>query len=123
MAVRPFVEDIFRSEGKWIKVFTGKETVDDPYEKNVTVVYTNPLPVLAIIVDFTSTQSQWKMPGIKVQKAKELFIHKKYRPLMELSQKIEIDGEAYEGWRESGKMQIRDMGGNTIRLYVYTKAV
>lgn len=121
--MRPFVDDIFSSQGKWIQVFTGVEVVQDPYEKNVVTTYTNPLPLLAIISDFTSTQAQWKMPGVKVAKVKEIYVKSKYRTLIELSSKIEIDGEAYEGWRENGKMQIRQMAPDVIRLYIYTKAV
>lgn len=120
---RVFVDDIFKKEGEWIKVFTGVETIQDPFEKNVTKVYTNPLPILALVSDFTSTQAMWKMPGIKTNKVKEIYVKAKYQPLIELSQQIEIEGDMYEGWRENGKMQIRRMAGDIIRLYVYIKAV
>ena len=125
MSSRPFVDDIFNSpqaNAQTIKVYLGKEESADPYEQNVTVTYNNPLPIKALVVDLTATQSQWKMPGIKIAKVKEIFIKTKYRPLIELSQKIEIEGEMYEGWRENGKFQIRQMAGDILRLYVYIKA-
>jgi hypothetical protein len=131
MASRPFVDDIFRrpgyrgegGQGEWIEIFTGSEQVLDPYEKNVQVTYNNPLPIKAIVVDLTAAQANWKMPGVVVQKVKEIYVQKKYRSLIEASQKIQIKGEMYEGWRDNGKMQIREMAGNVLRLYVYIKVV
>jgi len=123
--MRSLFTDIFKQQGKWVKIYVGKEIVDDPYEKNVTITNINPIPVLAIIEDLTTTQAQWKIPGVKTSKVKELLIESKHRVLMEQSSKIEISGELYEGWRESGKMQMREDPGpdrkSYLRLYVYTK--
>jgi hypothetical protein len=132
MSTRPFVNDIFKlknkvngdnsgAQGEWINIYTGQEVIQDKYEQNVVVNYNNPLPIIAIVNDLTATQANWKMPGIEVAKIKEVMIMKKYRSLIELSQKIEIEGEMYEGWRVNGKMQIRSMAGNILRLYVYIK--
>lgn len=129
---RPFVDDIFNSprglngeggQGEWINIYTGQEVVLDKYEQNVTVNYNNPLPVKAIVIDLTAAQAVWKMPGIQVSKVKEVFVKTKYRSLIQQSQKIEIEGEMYEGWKVNGKMQIRQMAGNVLRLYVYIKVV
>lgn len=129
---RPFVNDIFSSprgpngeggQGEYINIYTGKEVSQDPYEANVQLVYNNPLPIKAIVTDLTATQATWKMPGIQVTKIKEVFIMTKYRSLIEQSQKIEIQGDFYEGWRVNGKLQIREMAGNVLRLYVYIKVV
>lgn len=128
MSTRPFVTDIFKrptgkngegGQGEYIEIYTGQETIEDPYEHNVKVVYNNPLPIIAIVTDLTAAQADWKMPGILVKKVKEVFIEKKHRSLIEMSEKIGIEGEMYEGWRVSGKMQIREMAGNVLRLYVY----
>jgi hypothetical protein len=133
MASRPFVNDIFQlkapgnqssgGQGEWINIYLGKETIQDPYEQNVTVVYNNPLPIIAIVTDLTASQAMWKMPGIEVSKIKEVFIKDKYQSLIELSQKIEIQGDMYEGWRVNGKLQSRRMAGNVVKLYVYIKVV
>jgi hypothetical protein len=126
MSSRPYLDDIFNSPeagAVYIKVFTGKEVITDPYEKTTTVVYNNPCPVLALVSDLTAAQAQWKMPGIEVKKVKEIFVKSKYQPLIELSQKIEIEGDMYEGWRENGRLQIRQMAKDVIRLYVYIKVV
>jgi len=131
--MRPLIEDIFRSQARWVRVYTGIEEIIDPFEGTVTVQYLNPIPIRAIIEDFTTTQMQWKMPGIKTSNAKELFIESKYRPLIEMSQKIEFNGDMYEGWRENGKMQIREQSGAAsnsarryggyIKLYIFTKGL
>ena len=131
--MRQLVEDIFRSQAKWLRVYTGTEIVQDPFEKNVVVTYCNPLSIRAIVEDMTATQANWKMPGIKVAKVKEIFVEKKYRPLIEMSQKIEFEGEMYEGWKENGKLQIREQtgGGSAtakryggyLKMYIYTKGV
>ena len=125
MSSRPYVDDIFKfppmGQGQWIQIYTGQETVQDPYEKNTVTTYNNPLPIVAIVTDLTAAQAGWKMPGIDVMKIKEVFVKCKYRSLIEQSQKICIEGDMYEGWKVNGKMQIREMAKDVIRLYVYIK--
>lgn len=116
---------VFDKEARWIQVYMGVETVDDPFEKNVSKTFLNPLSIRAIVTDLIASQIQWKMPGIKTQKAKDVLAHKKDRALLEQSQRIEIrnsDGitEQYLGWRENGKMQIREEG-EYLRVYLYSK--
>jgi hypothetical protein len=123
MGVRRFAEDIYRLQGERIYIYTGKEVSQDPYENNMVVTYNNPIPVIALVTDYTAAQAAYKMPGIITKKTKEIMIPKKYRTLLELSQKISIQGEDYEGWRENGKMQIRQIGNNDLRVYVYIKVV
>lgn len=117
---------IFEKEAKWIQIYMGTETIDDPFEKNVTKSFINPLSIRAIVTDLIASQVQWKMPGIKTQKAKDILVHKKDRTLLEQSQRIEFrnsDGitEHYQGWRENGKMQIREEG-EYLRVYIYSKS-
>lgn len=123
--MREGFNDLTEKEGQYIYVYQGIETIDDPFEKNVIATDLNPLPVKAVVVDFTAAKAQWIMPGIKVSKIKEIYVPKRYRTLIENSQKIEIrnsDGqvESYEGWRENSKMQIREEGGY-LRVYIYSK--
>ncbi len=118
------MENLFKEHAKNIKVYIARETIIDPYEKNVELTNLNPLPLKAIVTDLTTSQATWKMPGIEVSKAKELIIEKKYRSLIEKSQKITIqrDTADYYGWKDNaGKnMQIREEG-DYIRLYIYSK--
>lgn len=124
--MRPLFDDIMKAQGKWLRIYIGKSEVQDPYEKNTTVVNINPISVKAIIEDLTSAQAQWKMPGISVAKVKDITIDKKHRSLIEQSSKIEFEGEFYEGWKQYGKLQIREENGvnnrGYLRLYIYSKA-
>ena len=114
-------KELIKSEGKWIKVFLGKEVSADPFEKNINLVLINPIPIKCLITDLIASQIKWKMIGINADKAKELIMPKSKRPLMEISQEIEIDGDIYMGWRDNnGKMMIREQG-DYLRIYVYIK--
>ena len=126
--MRPLLDDVMNTQGTWIRVYVGKETIQDPFEKDVTVVCTNPITIRAIVEDLTNAQAQWKMPGIKVAKVKDIFVERKHRSLLEQSYKIEYQGEMYEGWKEFGKLQIREQPGvghgtGYLRLYIYSKVV
>lgn len=116
------MDKLFKDMAKSIKIYLGKENIDDPYEKNVSLTTMNPIPIKAIISDLTFAKIQWAMPGIVADKAKEITIKIRHKSLLEMSQKIEIDGEFYEGWRQNSKMQTRKEG-NYLRCYIYLKKV
>lgn len=116
------MEQFFNDMAESIKIYTSIETIEDPYEKNVSLTRLNSLPVKAIVTDLIFSQINWKMPGIITDKAKEILIKKKYRSLLEKSEVIEVRGELYEGWKVNRAMQIREEG-NFIRVYIYIKKV
>lgn len=109
-----------------IKVYTGAEIVQDPYEKNVEVTLFQPYIVNAIVEDLLFSQISWKLPGVITEKAKNLLINKQFRNLIENSQRIDIkeNGKwvSFEGWRVNGQMQIREEG-SFIRVYAYSRTV
>ena len=112
--------DFFQENKECIKIYTGKETIEDPFEKNVSVSLSNGIPIDALVGDdLISSQIQWKIPGINTANAKEIYIEKRNRSLLEQSQKIKIRGQYYEGWRVNGRMQIREEG-DLLRVYVYS---
>lgn len=125
--MRHLLDDVMKVQGEYIKLYLAKETVEDPFEKNVSLSTLNPISVRAIVEDLTSAQAVWKMPGVKVAKVKDICVEARHRKLLELSSKIEIQGEMYHGWREFGKMQLRDQPGvgtkGYVRVYAYIKAV
>lgn len=114
------MNELFNEHAKNIRIYMATETETDPYEHSVGLIELHPLPIKAIITDLISSQIQWKIPGITTYKAKEIIITKKYRSLIEKSVKIEIDGEDYIGWKQNGKMQIRNEGEYS-RIYCYIK--
>lgn len=115
---------VFEEQAENIRIILGTETQDDPFEKSVSLSYLNGKPIRAIVNDITFAKAQWAMPGITTNCSKEIILKKKYRPLLELSQKIKIqdDDNEYEGWRQNSKMQIRQEG-QYLRAYIYIKNV
>ena len=118
------MDEIFEQHAKNIKVYIGKETITDPDEYTVDITLLQPIPIEGIVTDLTTTQAQWKMPGITTDKTKEIIVRKVHRGLIEMSQKILIEGDNdyYNGWRVNGKMQIRETSDRKyIRVYIYSK--
>jgi len=113
---------IFREKGEYIKLHLATEVTQDPYEKNVTFSEVTTVPVKAIVTDFVASQSMWKMPGIEVDKAKEIIIDKKHENTLKQTNKITIRNEQYLGWRINGQLQYR-VEQEIIRAYVYIKKV
>lgn len=117
------MEDLIQELGSCIRVYIGTETLADPYEKNKEKTYLPPIYIRGIVSDLIASQITWKLPGISVSRAKELTVNRENRTLIEKSQKIEVQENgswiAFEGWKEKGRMQIREEG-NYIRLYIYS---
>jgi len=116
------MNEIFEQHAKNIKVYIGKESINDPYEKSVDTTLLQPIPIEGIVTDLTTTQAQYKMPGIVTDKAKEIIVKKVHRGLLEMSQKILIEGDTnyYNGWRNNGKFQYR-IEDDYLRAYIYVK--
>jgi len=114
------MENLFKEKSECIKIFCGQETIVDPYEKNVEVTMMNSIPIKGIVTDLIASQMIWKIPGITPNKAKEIIVKKKYENLLKASQKIQIRGEFYYGWRIDGQLQYR-IEQDYLRAYVYIK--
>ena len=105
-----------------IKIYIAHETETDPFEHTVEETLINPIPIRAIVTDLSNTKIQYAMPGIVTDKSKEIIIKKIHKGLLEMSQKIYVDGDYFEGWRINGRLQYRTEG-NFIRAYIYIKKV
>ena len=116
------MDELFKQFSKKIRIFFSQEEVEDPYEKNVSLIDVGFAVVSAIVSDFTSAKIQHAMPGIITDKAKEIQIQKKDRPILEMSEKLQIVGDTdyYVGWKTNGKMQIREEG-DICRCYIYIR--
>jgi hypothetical protein len=114
------MDNIFKQHSQKILIYPATTVEQDPYEKNVEVTCLNPLPIRAIVTDLITSQIAYKLPSITTDKAKEIIIEKKYRPLLEMSYKIKIDDDYYQGWKTNGKLQIRQEQ-DYLRCYVYIK--
>ena len=92
----------------------------DPFEKNESLSELPSLPISAIVNDLGFGKVKWQMDGISTSDAKEIYIEKKNKTLLEQSQKIEISGIDYEGYKVLEKMQIKTEG-DYCRIYCYRK--
>ena len=117
------IQDVINSEGKYIQVYIGKETVTDVREGSVTITYPSPPDsIKGILEDLTPASAVYKMPGKNVQKGKIFVCHKNYRSTFEASHKIIIDDETYYGWRDGAGSNLTIKGeGNYIRVYLMGK--
>ena len=116
------MDKLFKEMSQCIRVYLSISTIIDPFEMNTTETISNPIPLRAIITDLTSTQMSWKSAGIIKSGGKEIVCKKSKKALLEMSEKIEIDGVDYEGWKTNSKMEYR-VEGDYIRLYIYRKQV
>ena len=116
------MDEFFKEQSQRIKLYFGIDTEEDLYEKNTSTSMLNPIAIDAIVSDLSFSKVTWNMPGIVTESAKEIYIEKKNKNLVEQSQKIEVEGVMYEGWRISGKMQMKTEG-DYIRIFIYRKQV
>jgi len=116
------IEELINEHGQCIRVYLGKETIDDPFEKNATISLLPPIPIKGIVTDLVASQIKWKITGVVADKAKDISVLKKHRNLLEKSQKISVKENGvwvdFKGWKVNGKMQVREEG-DFLRLYIY----
>ncbi len=115
---------LFKQYGKNIKIFIGRETIEDPNYSKKTVAYLNPLPVRALVKQIGFTSSQWRMPGITSSKVLEITIEKRHLNLIEKSRKIVVEGIEYVAWRPANgtKIQIKEME-NYLVILIHTATI
>jgi hypothetical protein len=115
--------EIFDEISERIKVYLAVETVEDPYEKNKNLTYLNSIPIDAVVVDFSGAQIVYKLPGIETDKAYELTVESKHLGLLQQSYKINVRDDDCEGWKINGKMFIKKLDSNFMRILVYRKKI
>lgn len=115
---------LFKKKAKRILVYISRETLADPFEKNVNLTTLNPIPLPALVSDLLSDKTMWKMYGVQPNRARKLVLEKRYREIIEMSSKIKVDGDSteYVGWKDyaGNQIQIKE-DGDYIILYIYSK--
>jgi len=114
------MDELFREYAQKILIYLAVPTIEDPFEKNESLVDLPSLPIDAIVTDLTFAKIQWAMPGIATEQAKEIIIEKRHQSLIEQCYKIEIDGIIYEGWKIAGRLQYK-IEQDYLRAYIYNK--
>lgn len=87
---------ILRNEGKLSKilVYMASEAIADPYEKNKTLSYQQPIPVDALVRDLSPESLYWKYFGQIPMGSKEIILEKKYKNTIKSADRIKI-GDNY----------------------------
>lgn len=116
------MDDVFREKQQNINIFFSKETVKDPYTKDVTHTVLNSIPIKAIVDDVDMIKLQYIMPGRVYKRVKQIIIKKKYESMLKLSYKIKIGNDYYEGFKIDGNIQYK-IEDNYLRCYVTLKVV
>ena len=114
------MDELFRENSQKILIFLAIPTIEDPFEKNESLSELPSLPIDAIVNDLSFSKVKWNMDGISTDSAKEIYIEKKNKNLLEQCYKIQIDSIDYEGYKILGKMQIKTEG-EYCRIYIYRK--
>jgi hypothetical protein len=105
MEKRINIFEILNSEGKLSKVFIypAYETVSDPYEKNRTTNFLNPLSIKALVRQISTEALSWKYYGNIPIGSKEIICEKKWKETIKNSFKIKIEEDYYKCYRDDKK--------------------
>lgn len=114
------MDELFREQSQRIRIYLAITSIEDPFEKNESLVDLPNLPIDAIVSDLGFVKIQYVMPGIVTEQAKEIIIEKRHQSLIEQCYKIEIDGILYEGWKIAGRLQYK-IEQDYMRAYIYRK--
>lgn len=95
----------FRNEGllKTVYLYAATETITDPYEKNESKVYANPLPIQALVRQVSFESLHWKYYGQIPVGSIELITEKKNKTLLRTAEKIIYNGDEFKCWKEEEK--------------------
>jgi len=116
------MENLFKEWSQRIKIYLAKVDETDPYEHSTEITELSSIPISAIVNDLSFSKIHWTLIGIITNSAKEIYIEKKYKNLIENCYRIEIAGKSFEGFRVNGKMAIKEEG-DYIRIYAYNKEI
>mgnify|MGYP001617491382 FL=1 len=87
-----------------IKIYFSSRSVDDgfdPYEAKYTYTNLNPLTIKAYVRDIKEETLIWKQYGLTEVGAKEVITEEKYAEYFRLANKVEIDNDVYQVYREA----------------------
>lgn len=92
----------------------------DPYEKNYTYTNLNPIALKMFVRDIKSEALVWKQYGLSEIGAKEIICEKKYGDWFRRCNKIEIDGDSYQVYKENvgGRCLIEERPFNLIKVII-----
>jgi hypothetical protein len=105
MDKRVSIFKILKNEDKLstLHVYAAKEIINDPYEKNKTNTYSNPLPIKAFVQQISFEALRWKYTGLLPSKSIQVIAEKKYITLFKTADKIIYNNDSYKCWKDDSK--------------------
>jgi len=96
---------ILKNEGKLTKVlvYSAKDTIVDPYEKNTDKTFLNPMPIDALVRDITPESLVWKYFGQIPMGSKEIICEKRHIDTLKTADKIKIGTDYYSVRKDDSK--------------------
>lgn len=96
---------ILKNEGKLTKVlvYSAKDTIVDPYEKNTDKTFLNPMPIDTLTRDLSPESLVWKYFGQIPMGSKEIICEKKYINALKIADKIKIGDNYYKVRKDDSK--------------------
>jgi len=118
-----YLEKIIKENSTKIYIYFSIATAGDdfdPYEQNYTYTNLNPLVIKGYVRDISPEALVWKQYGLREMGAKEIICDKRYRNWFEKCNKIEINGEKFQVFKEGvgGKFIITSLPYNLIRVVI-----
>jgi len=86
-----------------ILVFPAISSTVDPYEKNKTESFLNPLPIKAYVTQLSFESLKWKYPGQVPSGSVQIICYNKYETLLKTAYKIKIGDNFYSCWKDDAK--------------------
>lgn len=100
----PYVLQLIKENSTKIYIYMSTRTYGDdydPYAKNYTYTNLNPRVIKAYVTEISPEALVWKSYGLKEMGSKEIICEKKYADWFKNANKITIDGDDYEVFREA----------------------
>lgn len=95
----------------------------DTYEQNYTFSNLNPITIKGYVSEISAESLVWKQYGLKEIGAKEVICEDRYINYFRLANKIEIDDDEYEVFKEGvgGRVMLQTRPFHTIRVILQKK--
>lgn len=96
---------ILKNEGRLttLLVYPAVEVKVDPYEKNTTKSFLNPVSVKALVNSLSFESLKWKYFGQMPMGSRQVICEKKWYNLFKIADKIKIGEEYYKTYKDDSK--------------------
>jgi hypothetical protein len=97
--------NLLRNEGQLstLQVYQAKEVQSDPYEKNKTLTYMNPLPIKALVRQVSFEALHWKYYGNIPVGSIEVIVEKKNKTLLRTADKIKYQDVYFTCYKDESQ--------------------